>query len=402
MSPPQAAYFTYRHQPLKALYIVYAALVLFLVRTPYWAVTNLLPAWRPRRSWPLSRVLKVNTIREVLRISFQTSIGIFLADSKQLAKSVGFVWIEPDPTLIGGEIKAAAKINDVEPARIGGVWYGQRGPDGRVGQRAGPDERVIFELHGGGWVIGNATRSWDSAYMCDEMIKYADGYTRALQIEYRLAQTAPFPAKNGFPAALIDAIAGYNYLVNVVGFKPANILVSGESAGGALAFALTRYLVKSRLLMLPPPGALFLLSPSGDFGRTYVGAGSSVEKNNDSDYVQWFFKGYGVRALLGNMPLKEAFTNSWISPAGARVPRVAGEFAGMPPTLIMAGGAEYTLDEQKVLRDRLVEDNGRDAVAYVELPDTTHIVLTEAWHEPERTQGYEAFARWVDGLAAQK
>lgn len=378
-------------------------------------------------------------------LSFQTSVGIFLADSEKLAKSadeVGFVWIEPDPMLIGGDIKEAAKVNDVEPARIGGVWYGQRGPDGKVGQRAGPDEKVIYELHGqsvpccsrarsdkrlihhrwrmggqyravrlwsihitdrvrSGMQIGNATRSWDSAHMCDGMLKYADGYTRALQIEYRLAQAAPFPAKNGFPAALIDAVTGYNYLVNVLGFKPSNILVSGESAGGNLALALTRYLVQSRLPTLPPPGALFLLSPSGDFGRTYVGAGSSAEKNDASDYVQWFLKGYGTRALLGNMPPSEAFTNSWISPAGARVPRVEGTFAGLPPTLIMEGDAEYTLDEQRVLRDRLVEDNGR-AVTYVELPDATHIVLTEAWHEPERTRGFEAFAQWVGEVEGEK
>ena len=54
-------------------------------------------------------------------------------------------------------------------------------------------------------------------------------------MQYRLAQGPPLPAENAFPAALLDALAGYNYLVHAVGFAPADILVLGESCGGGLA-----------------------------------------------------------------------------------------------------------------------------------------------------------------------
>ena len=47
-------------------------------------------------------------------------------------------------------------------------------------------------------------------------------------------------------AALIDALAGYNYLVNTVGFHPTRIILEGDSAGGNLALALTRYLLEHR------------------------------------------------------------------------------------------------------------------------------------------------------------
>lgn len=273
---------------------------------------------------------------------------------------------------------------------------------------------------GGGWVVsvsirfclqchlitkfqmGNATKSWDSAYMCNQMLKYAKEYKRVLQIEYRTSQGPPHAPQGAFPAAIIDALMGYNYLVNTLGFMPSNILITGESAGGNLAFALTRYLVQSKFPLLPPPRAQFLLSPTADWGQSHVGPNSAMVKNDRSDFVHWFIKGYATRALLGNLSPEDMYTNSWISPGGARLPHVEGRFSGMPPTLIMAGDAEYTLDGMKVLRDRLLADNGEGVIKYIELPDTTHVVMTWPWHQPESTQAFEMFAQWVNDVYGTK
>lgn len=89
--------------------------------------------------------------------------------------------------------------------------------------------------------------------------------TRLFALSYRLSSTSPFPSLNPFPAALIDAIAGYRYLVQDVGFDPGNIIVSGDSAGGNLAYALARYMsAKEYGHELPRPGAVLLLSPTVD------------------------------------------------------------------------------------------------------------------------------------------
>ncbi|KZT01805.1 alpha/beta-hydrolase [Laetiporus sulphureus 93-53] len=339
----------------------------------------------------------VNTLRTAIGIVFKTSIDFFCVNPESYAKSgedVGLVWLDPiSEFLIVGEIKQAAAVNAVVPVRLAGYWYGQRGTDGMVGQSAGPDEKVIYELHGGGWV-------WDSACMCEEMLRYTkdQGCTRAFQIEYRLSQGSLFPPKGAFPAALIDAIAGYNYLVNDLGFKPSNILITGESAGGNLAFALVRYLVNASIRSPPPPRAQFLLSPTADWGRTHIGPDSTMQCNSDSDIVTWFLGGYGTRALLGNLPESDACDNSWISPGSAKLPHVEGCFSGMPPTLIMGGDAEMTLDSMKALRDRLVADNGEKKVTYVEVADTTHIVMCMKWHEPQKTVAYEEFATWVKSI----
>ena len=151
MGDTEVQFFAYRHEPMKTLYMLYAVLCLVFVRIPYWTLSNLLPAWRPRPSWSLSRTLRVNLLRNLLEILFQTSLDPMKADPEKLAQSadkIGFVWIEPDPSLVVGEIKLAAEVNSIAPVRIGGIWYGQRGTDGRVGYRASSNEKVIYELHG--------------------------------------------------------------------------------------------------------------------------------------------------------------------------------------------------------------------------------------------------------------
>lgn len=60
----------------------------------------------------------------------------------------GFVWVEATPSLIAGEILEKAKKNGVEAVRTAGFWFGERGPDGMVGQIAKSDEMVFYHLHG--------------------------------------------------------------------------------------------------------------------------------------------------------------------------------------------------------------------------------------------------------------
>jgi hypothetical protein len=59
-------------------------------------------------------------------------------------------------------------------------------------------------------------------------------------LDYRLSRSDPYPDRFPFPAALLDAIAVYSYLVNVVGFEAANVTVAGDSAGANLALSLIR------------------------------------------------------------------------------------------------------------------------------------------------------------------
>ena len=56
-----------------------------------------------------------------------------------------------------------------------------------------------------------------------------------LTVDYRVAPEHPYPA------ALEDAITGYNWLLQA-GWQEHEIVVAGDSAGGGLALALCMYL----------------------------------------------------------------------------------------------------------------------------------------------------------------
>ena len=59
------------------------------------------------------------------------------------------MWVDAKPELVVGEIKELAERNKVGVEQVAGYWYGKRdAATGRVGQRAGPDEKVMYALHG--------------------------------------------------------------------------------------------------------------------------------------------------------------------------------------------------------------------------------------------------------------
>ena len=95
----------------------------------------------------------VKIYRTMIDASFQTTFGPFCVDPVEVekrgkAEEDGLVWVEPAPELIVGEVAECAKINGVQAERRAGYWFGKRGPDGKAGQRAGPDEKVIYSCHG--------------------------------------------------------------------------------------------------------------------------------------------------------------------------------------------------------------------------------------------------------------
>ena len=92
-------------------------------------------------------------------------------------------------------------------------------------------EKVILQLHGGGYVgaMRNAYRMFAGLYN-----EVSHGMS-VLTPDYRVAPEHPFPA------ALEDTVEAYEWLLSC-GFKPEQIIVAGDSAGGGLALALCMYL----------------------------------------------------------------------------------------------------------------------------------------------------------------
>lgn len=232
--------------------------------------------------------------------------------------------------------------------------------------------------------------------MCNELLQRFPQFSRVLNVEYRLSQGPPFQIENPFPAALIDAVTAYSYLVNELLFNPRNILIMGDSAGGTLAFQLVRYVASGELPNLTIPGGALLLSPSMDWGESHRDARSSYERNRSSDWVDAFNLGYCTVALLGRLPRSEANVNPWISAGSLTVAPIKGLYSGFPPTLFFGGGGEMTLDAMKVAAKRVAEDLGEDRVEFIEQRDATHIILGLPGHSREQEEGYQLIGDWIN------
>ena len=231
-----------------------------------------------------------------------------------------------------------------------------------------------------------------------EWLKASPDFSRVFHLGYRLTSSEPFPRKNGFPAALIDAIAGYHYLVTVLGFHPRNICIAGESAGGHLALSLVRYLTLHDLPGLPVPGSLVLLCPCADLGGSCIGSQTWV-KNAQADYTLTFYYGYITRAMLGSLPEEMAVSSPWFSPGSPYLPETSGLFKGFPPTLLIVAGTECGVDTQRTLRDRLRDDLG-EKVEYVEFEDAIHAFMMFRWHAPEDAEARRIITRWTNEVHA--
>ena len=311
------------------------------------------------------------------------------------------VWIDGTPHLITAELKIWSATSKVESTRIPGYWFSKKGIDPGPKMPAKPGEKVFLYFHGGGYVLLSAHPKALTSNIPRSLLELTDTVPRALAVEYRLSSTHPLPDRYPFPTALLDALAGYNYLVNVVGYDPRNVIMVGDSAGGNLVLALARYLVENKgttdVLLPSPPSALLLLSPWADAGGSHDGPGSS-NFTNYGDIIEDFtedrgFPAYAKRAFLGPYGSGMAAINRYISPASVH-PLADSHFTGFPRTFIQAGGAERMVDSIRTLRNKMVADMGEDEVTYYEAPDGVHDYLIFPW-DPASLPTLKAIQQWI-------
>lgn len=315
------------------------------------------------------------------------------------------VWVDPVPNLITGDLKVYTETASVTSIRIPGYWTHKLGSIVEVASPPQAGEKLIYFLHGGGYNQLSAHPTDLTAAIPRELLKSIDSVHRVFAVEYRLSSGEPPTVANPFPAALLDALAGYNYLVNVIGFTPLDIIICGDSAGGNLALALTRYLVEyqtsSKVSLPAPPAGMILLSPWSDLSDFHEQPGSSMFSNEHSDFVDnGEIHVNRKKIFLGPHGLEASETNRYVSPA---CPSLEINFIGFPRTLITAGGAEMLLDEIKALHQRMVKDLGagdgvrqnEGKVKYLEAPDSVHDFLLFDWQEPERSSTLKEIAGWI-------
>jgi acetyl esterase/lipase len=231
-----------------------------------------------------------------------------------------------------------------------------------------PDRHILY-LHGGAYAFGSA------AYYRDFLWRVAAA-TRAqvLCIDYRLAP------EHRFPAAVDDAVKGYRWLLSE-GAEPGRIGFMGDSAGGGLVFAT---LLRLRDERVPLPAAAVALSPWADLATT----GASYRDNAEADpMLSPPQPRYLARCYLGDADPRHPYASP-----------IYGDPAGLPPSLIQAGGDEILRDDAVRMAERL-----RAAGCQVDLqiwPRMPHAWQLFARILPEGRRAIDEIGAFVERMTA--
>ena len=193
--------------------------------------------------------------------------------------------------------------------------------------------RVIYQLHGGGYIGPMKNIYRDFAVYYSKKSMGGD----VLTIDYRVAPEYPYPA------ALLDAVAAYQWLLEERQYAPEKIVVAGDSAGGGLALALVMYLRDHKI---PMPAGLVLMSPWTDL----TCSGESHETNFHRDPQ---FGGTTDNLLHNSVYIGDADpTEPYLSP-------MFGWFEKLPPVLMQVGSEEVLLSDTLVVADKIRAAKGK-------------------------------------------
>lgn len=219
--------------------------------------------------------------------------------------------------------------------------------------------RALLYLHGGGYVMGSLTTH---RALAGEISRAAQA--AVLLVDYRLAPEAPFPA------AVEDGVASYRWLLDQ-GFKPLQLAIAGDSAGGGLAVAT---LVSARDQGLPMPKAAVLISPWSDLT-------CSNESYKTRAAADPMITPGGIGRMAGVYLQGKDAKHPYASPNYA-------DLRSLPPLLIHVGRDEVLLDDSIKL-DEKARAEGVDSTLEI-WDDMIHV-----WHafHPMLPEGKQAIAR---------
>ncbi len=232
-----------------------------------------------------------------------------LRHQKSIARArFGFLWT----TRLLTRLPAHTAI--IQDAVLPGEWVWS----GKVRHRG-----VILYLHGGGYIMGSPQTH---RAMVARLSRLSG--LRAFVPDYRLAPEHPFPA------ALQDARVAWDRLL-ALGYRPGEIVIGGDSAGGGLALALLAQICQAG----HPPRALFAFSPWTDLTLS----GGSMTENAEADVL---FPAYRAEELRDMIVPSEKAADPAMSPLFAKFP-------SCPSVFIQCSQSEILRDDSLRMGKRL-------------------------------------------------
>ena len=224
-------------------------------------------------------------------------------------------------------------------------------------------DKAILYFHGGGYIAGSpATHTPMLAWLAQR------AGLRAALPAYRLVP------ETAFPAQFDDGLNAWEALI-AKGYRPGDIILGGDSAGGGLALALLGALCARAT----PPGAAFALSPWTDLNLS----SQSLVDNRASDPL---FPAARIGELRDLILQGGAADDPRISP-------LFGEFDGCPPVFLQVSTSEILRDDSTRMAARL-RDFGADVTLDIQ-PGLPHVwALLHPWL-PEAGAAFDRIAAFM-------
>lgn len=247
----------------------------------------------------------------------------------------------------------------------GGVRFSITKLDGVAAEIVEPVHGItngtLLYLHGGAFLLGGP-----HSHRALTTRLAVEANARVVVLDYRLEP------EHAYPTALDDCLAAYQALL-AQGVTPAQIVVAGDSAGGALSVTLALRLKK---LGLPQPAGLLLISPV---------TGVALDSASHQRYR------HRDPMLRAGCLRTVATIMNRATDANERAP-VNADLSGLPPMLIQVGSIEALYDDAA----QLAEQASRCGVA-VELE-----VNDGLWHVSQLYAGFLSTAQAATTRLAQR
>lgn len=230
-------------------------------------------------------------------------------------------------------------------------------------------DKILMQFHGGGYVSGmrNDYRMFAGLYN-----EVGHGIS-VLTVDYRVAP------ENPYPAAVLDAFAAYEWLLEQ-GWDADQIILAGDSAGGGLAMVLCHYL-KDKNMQLPC--GIIAMSPWTDLTTS----GESYDTNFERD------------PLFGGTRNSILYRKDYVGendPSDKYISPLFGEFKDFPPMLIQVGSYEMLLSDSVSAAAKAREQGVKVRLSIYE--GMFHVFQMAAKMLPEAKKAWVEIGRFIDVL----
>lgn len=228
------------------------------------------------------------------------------------------------PRLIQALLRASQKIKRAPVAEtrlVGSVPV-------RILRPSGKPKGVVLDIHGGGWVIGNAQMDDDLNL---GMVNACD--VTVVSVDYRLAVDTPVEG------LMDDCLAAARWLLTTDEFADLPVIVVGESAGGHLAAA-------TLLALKQWPDVLKRVSAAVLYYGVYDLTGTPSVRTAGKHTL--LLDGPGMVEALRRL-------TPGLSDEERRQPPLSplyGDFEGLPPALMFVGELDPLKDDTLLIAER--------------------------------------------------